>query len=404
MTTTDASPDLSEDPRAKRAVAILIWAQAVLGAQMPVHFILGGLAGNHLSANPALATLPISMIVLGSMFAAPLISWIMGRWGRRTGFLIGASAGAAGGALAAHALMIGSFPLFVGASLLTGIYMSAHNFYRFAAADLASEAFRPKAISWVMAGGLGAALLGPEFVKLFGGALEPVPYAGAYVFLVLLNIVGALPLLLLDIPPQPRPKTGAPKGRPWREILADPRVPVAMLCAMLTYALMNLMMTSTPLAMIICGFVTGDAADVVRAHVLAMYIPSFFTGPLIARYGAPRIILIGLALLAGAALIALSGIELMNFYGALIMIGIGWNFGFIGATTMLAGAHRPEERSRVQGVNDFLVFGTVTIASFSSGALLTSVGWHAVNIAVLPGVALAVISLLWLMRRRPVAA
>ncbi|MEM1275133.1 MAG: MFS transporter [Pseudomonadota bacterium] len=390
---------LSDDDRAKRAVAILIWAQAVLGAQMPVHFILGGLAGNHLAGNPALATLPISMIVFGSMLAAPVISALMGKWGRRTGFLIGAGSGALGGALAAYALIIESFPLFIAASLLTGIYMAAHNFYRFAAADLASDAFRPKAISWVMAGGLGAALLGPEFVKLFGGALEPVPYAGAYVFLILLNLVGAVPLLFLEIPPQPRAPRGTGGGRPWREILADRRVPVAMLCAMLTYALMNLMMTSTPLAMIICGFVTGDAADVVRAHVLAMYIPSFFTGPLIARFGAPRIILIGLTLLAGAALIALSGIELANFYAALMMIGIGWNFGFIGATTMLANAHRPEERSRVQGVNDFLVFGTVTIASFGSGALLTGIGWHAVNIAVLPGVALAMISLLWLIRK-----
>ncbi|MEM9045005.1 MAG: MFS transporter [Pseudomonadota bacterium] len=399
MTTLDAASQIPEDPRAKRAVAILIWAQAVLGAQMPVHFILGGLAGNHLAANPALATLPISMIVFGSMLAAPLISTLMGKWGRRTGFLIGACAGALGGALAAYALVVESFALFVTASLLTGIYMAAHNLYRFAAADLASDTFRPKAISWVMAGGLGAALLGPEFVKLFGGALEPVPYAGAYVFLILLNIVGAFPLLFLEIPPQPRPSHGHPAGRPWREILADPRVPVAMLCAMLTYALMNLMMTSTPLAMIICGFMTGDAADVVRAHVLAMYIPSFFTGPLIARYGAPKIIFVGLALLAGAAVIGLTGIQLGNFYAALMMIGVGWNFGFIGATTMLASAHRPEERSRVQGVNDFLVFGTVTIASFGSGALLTGIGWHAVNIAVLPGVALAVLSLLWLMRK-----
>ncbi|MEM7668031.1 MAG: MFS transporter, partial [Pseudomonadota bacterium] len=193
----DMAPD---DTRAKRAVALLIWAQSILGAQMPVHFILGGLAGNHLADNPAFATLPITMIVLGSMMAAPVMSWIMGRWGRRTGFLIGAAAGAAGGGLAALALIEGSFALFLTASVITGIYMAGHNFYRFAAADLASEVFRPKAISLVMAGGLLAAILGPEFVKLFGGALEPVPYAGAYVFLIALNVIGALPMLLLDIP------------------------------------------------------------------------------------------------------------------------------------------------------------------------------------------------------------
>lgn len=399
-----ASPDsLPDDNRAKRAVVLLIWAQSVLGAQMPVHFILGGLAGNHLAGNPAFATVPISMIVMGSMLTAPVMSWIMGRWGRRTGFLIGATAGAVGGGLSALALVEGSFALFLLGALITGIYMAGHNFYRFAAADLASETFRPKAISWVMAGGLLAALMGPEFVKLFGGALEPIPYAGAYVFLIVLNIIGALPMLLLDIPPQPRAPRGTKQGRPWREIFADRRVPVAIICAMISYALMSLVMTSTPLAMVICGFVTADAAEVVRIHVLSMYIPSFFTGPLIARFGAPRIILIGLTLLASAAVVGLSGIELGNFFVALALAGLGWNFGFIGATTMLAGAHRPEERSRVQGLNDFLVFGLVTIGSFSSGALLNGIGWHAVNLAVFPLVLFAAISVIWLMRRPSVA-
>ncbi|MEL6476184.1 MAG: MFS transporter [Pseudomonadota bacterium] len=399
--TVTALPEASpEDPRAKRAVALLIWAQASLGAQMPVHFILGGLAGNYLSDNPAYATLPVSMIVLCSMIAAPVMSCFMGRWGRRAGFLVGAGAGALGGALSAYALTLEDFTLFCAGTFLTGIYMAAHNFYRFAAADLASETFRPKAISWVMAGGLVAALLGPELVKIFGDTWAPVPFAGAYAFLVVLNLGGALPLLLLDIPPQPRPASGTRSGRPWREILADRRVPVAMLCAMISYALMNLVMTSTPLAMVICGFGTNDAADVVRVHVLAMYIPSFFTGALIARFGAPRMIGIGLVLLMCAAGIALSGIELAQFYAALAIIGLGWNFAFIGATTMLAAAHRPEERSRVQGLNDFLVFGMVTVASFSSGALLSGFGWSAVNMAVLPAVGLAVAALIWLQMGR----
>ncbi|MBY8977690.1 MFS transporter [Rhodobacteraceae bacterium NNCM2] len=402
MTTTTPIDAATDDSRAKRVVVLLIWAQSVLGAQMPVHFILGGLAGNHLAPNPAFATLPITMVVLGSMLSAPVMSWVMGRWGRRTGFVIGALAGATGGGLAALALVEESFALFLFATLITGIYMSAHNFYRFAAADLASDSFRPKAISWVMAGGLMAAVLGPEFVQLFGNAMEPVPYAGAYTFLIALNLIGVLPLLLLDIPVQPRAPKGTRFGRPWREILADPRVPVAMLCAMITYALMNLVMTSTPLAMILCGFVTDDAAEVVRVHVLAMYIPSFFTGTLIARFGAPRIIAIGLALLVGAAVLALMGIELANFFIALALVGLGWNFGFIGATTMLTNAHRPEERARVQGVNDFLVFGMVTIGSFSSGALLNGIGWDAVLMAVFPAVAIAAISLLWLSRQRPV--
>ncbi|MEM7507456.1 MAG: MFS transporter [Pseudomonadota bacterium] len=400
--TLAAAPEFQpDDTRAKRAVALLIWGQAILGAQMPVHFILGGLAGNYLSSNPALATLPISMIVVASMLAAPVMSTIMGRWGRRTGFLLGAGAGAAGGGLAAYALQIGSFELFCAGTFLTGIYMAGHNLYRFAAADLASDSFRPKAISWVMAGGLAAGLIGPEMVKIFGDAWEPVPFAGAYAFMVVVNVAGALPFLLLDIPAQPRAPKGTRSGRPWREILADRRVPVAMLCAMISYALMNLIMTSTPLAMAICGFGTDYAADVVRVHVMSMYIPSFFTGVLVIRFGAPKMILAGMVLLSGAALIALAGIELTNFYAALAVVGLGWNFGFIGATTMLASAHRPDERARVQGTNDFLVFGMVTIASFGSGALLTGVGWEAVNLAVFPFAALAIASLIWLARREP---
>ena len=395
--TADAAPD---DTRARRAVAILFWAQSVLGAQMPVHFILGGLAGGALAETPALATLPISMIVLGSMLSAPLMAAFMGRYGRRAGFLLGALAGAAGAGIAAEAILIRSFELFCAGTLLVGIYMSAHNFYRFAAADMASPGFRPKAISWVMAGGLFAALLGPQFVIWFRDWLEPVPYAGAYLFLVGLNLVGAVPLLFLDIPrPARRAKGAVRPGRPWREILSERRVVVAMLCAMVSYSLMNLIMTSTPLAMIGCGFVTDEAADVVRVHVLAMYAPSFVTGPLIVRFGAPRIIALGLALLAGASVVALMGVDLENFYIALALLGVGWNFGFIGATTMLASAHGPAEQARVQGLNDFLVMGLVTVASFSSGALLAGFGWEAVNIAMLPLLTLAAAALVWLALR-----
>jgi predicted MFS family arabinose efflux permease len=330
------------------------------------------------------------------MLSAPVMSWLMGRWGRRTGFLIGAAAGALGGALAARALAEGSFALLLVACFITGSYMAAHNFYRFAAADMASRDYRPKAISWVMAGGLIAAVFGPELVVWFRDTMAPMPYAGAYRALVVLNLVGALPLIFLDSPPPPRGPRGQRDGRPWREILAQPRIVVAMLCAMVSFALMSLVMTSTPLAMISCGFGTDDAAGVVRVHVLAMYAPSFITGPLIARYRSPRIIALGLALLAAGALVALSGIALFNFNLALALIGVGWNFGFIGATTMLAGAHLPEERARVQGLNDFLVMGMVTLASASSGALMALLGWQAVNIAVIPLLVLAAAVLIWL--------
>ncbi len=404
--TAEDSPPLI-DPRARpaapavRAVAILTWAQAVLGAQMPVHIILGGLAGALLTDTPALATLPVSLTVAGSMLGAPLMSWLMGRIGRRPGFLLAALCGAASGAIAAEAILARDFWMLCAGTALAGVYLAAQNLYRFAAVDLASPAFRPKAIGWVMAGGLVAAVLGPQIVKETTDWLAPVPYAGAYYALVVLNLVGALPLLALDIPLPPRPARGRAGGRTMREILRDRRIAVAMLCGMVSYALMSLVMTSTPLAMIACGFVTTDAAGVVQLHVLAMYGPSFVTGPLIARFGAPRVIATGLACLAAASMAALSGIEIENFAIALLLLGVGWNLGFIGATAMLAEAHAPEERARVQGLNDFLVMGLVTVASFASGALFATIGWEAVNLAILPVLATAAGALIWLTLTDP---
>jgi len=292
-----------------------------------------------------------------------------------------------------------SFPMLLAGAFVTGIYMAGHNFYRFAAADIASRDFRPKAISWVLLGGLVAAVFGPQLVVWFKDALAPVPYAGAYRAMVGLNLFGALPLLFLDIPKPMRRPRGQRSGRPWREILSQRRIVVAMFCAMIAYALMNLVMTSTPLAMVACGFQTDDAAGVVRAHVLAMFAPSFFTGRLIARFRSPRIISVGLAILLLGAMVALSGIALHQFTLALVLIGIGWNFAFIGATTMLAGAHLPEEQARVQGLNDFLVMGMVTLASLSSGALMAGLGWEAVNLGAIPLVLLAAAPLIWLIRR-----
>ena len=403
MAETSASPPLAagmaDDRRARRAVPILAWGQAVLGAQLPVHFILGGLAGNLLAPDPAFSTLPISMIVLGAMLFAPVVSLMMGRWGRRIGFLFGAGAGLVGAVLAERAIVGQSFPLLLAGAFAAGAYMAAHNLYRFAAADAASPGFRPKAIAWVLAGGLVAAVLGPELVVWFQDALAPVPYAGAYRVLIAVNLLGAIPLLFLDLPRPPRTKRGEARGRPWRAIFADPRVPVAMLCAMVAYALMNLVMTSTPLAIVGCGFTTADAAGVVRVHVLAMYLPSFFTGALIARFGTPRVIAAGLALLFAGSMVAISGLELLHFNVALALVGVGWNLGFVGATAMLAGAHLPEERARVQGLNDFLVMGLVTIASFSSGALMSRFGWEAVNLAMIPPLSLAAAALIWLLVR-----
>ncbi len=398
---TSATPN---NAQAKRNVAVLVAAQAILGAQMPMMFIVGGLAGQSLASNACLATLPISLIVLGSMLAATPISAIMQRWGRRAGFLVGAAAGACGGLVGAYGLYLGSFPIFLLGSLLTGIYMSAHGFYRFAAADTASDEFRPKAISYVMAGGLAAAIIGPQIVKLTSTAYV-IPFLGTYVAVIAVNVLGAALFFLLDIPTPDRPAPDAPKGRSRLELLKTPRIAVAIICAMVSYALMNLVMTSTPLAVVGCGYSANDAADVVTGHVLAMYIPSFFTGHLIARFGVEKIVALGLAILAGAGVVALQGIELGNFFIALILLGIGWNFGFIGATSMLADSHDVHERGRMQGLNDLLVFGGVTFASLASGGLMNCSGgspvegWTAVNLAMIPLLTLAGGALLWLVLR-----
>jgi cyanate permease len=291
--------------------------------------------------------------------------------------------------------MSGNFETLLAGAAFTGVYQSFQGFFRFAAADTASVGFKPKAISWVLAGGLVSAFIGPETVHLSANFFSPVPYAGAYAAVVVINLVGALGLLLLRIPVPPRPVKGSKSGRSLVEIFRQPRVFVAVLCAMVSYALMSLVMTSTPLAMISNGFTTGHAADVVRLHVIAMFAPSFVTGSLIARFGHGNVIAAGLILLAACGAIAVAGVELANFYWALIALGVGWNFGFIGATSLLATAHTGEELAKVQGLNDFLVFGLVALASFSSGALLNGFGWPSVQYAMIPALTIAAIALGW---------
>ncbi len=400
----------ADDTRARRNVMVLVAAQAILGAQMPMIFVVAGLAGQGLASNPCWATLPITMMVVGSMLAAQPLSALMQRHGRRTGFVAGALAGAAGAAIGAWGLVTASFPLFLLGSFLSGGYMSAQGFFRFAATDTASDAFRAKAISWTMAGGLLSAVVGPQLVKVTAQEMA-VPFLATYLAVIVLNLGGMFLFALLDIPTPGKPVAGAPKGRSRMELLATPRIAVAVICATVSYALMNLVMTSSPLAIVGCGFQTANAADVVSAHVLAMYVPSFFTGHIIARLGAERVIAIGLVILAGAGLVALSGVTLPSFFAAMILLGIGWNFGFIGATTMLTAAHAPEERGRMQGMNDFIVFLGVTLASLSSGGLMNcsggtpQAGWSAVNLAMLPFLALAGGALVWLwLRPKPAQA
>ena len=403
---TDSTPMTApfNDTAAKRNVIVLVLAQALLGAQMPMLFVVGGLAGLMIAPSPIYATIPISMIVFGSMTTALWISPLMQRYGRQAGFYIGAASGGLGAAVAAYGLWVDSFPVFLLGSYFSGIYMSAQGFYRFAATDTASPEFKPKAISYVMAGGLLSALIGPQLVKASSEATV-IPFLGTYAFIIAINALGSILFAFLRLPKPEPVRADAPRGRSRAELLRDPKIVVAMICGAVSYSLMNLMMTSTPLAVVGCGFSTGNAADVVSAHVIAMFAPSFFTGHLIARFGASKIVATGLLLLGAAGAVALTGVELFQFFGALVLLGLGWNFGFIGATAMLTASHAPEERGTVQGMNDFVVFGSVTIASLSSGVLMYSggenvvQGWISVNLAMVPFLVLAGAALIWLAMR-----
>jgi MFS family permease len=396
---------MSRVSQEKRNVIVLVMAQAFLGAQLPMMFIIGGLAGQSLTNNICWATLPISFIVFGAMTTAPWLSQFMQNYGRRMGFILGAIAGIIGAIICALGMYKGIFGILLIGSYLTGIFQSSLGFYRFAATDTASESFKAKAISYTMAGGLLSAIIGPQLVKVTSD-LYTTPFLGVYVTVVFINIFGAFLFLFLDIPVPKKIVTEAIPSRTRLQILKTPQILISIIIAMVCYALMTLVMTSTPLAVVGCGYTQNNAADIVSAHVVAMFLPSFFTGHLINRFGVTKIISIGLVLLTVAGLVNLSGVSLGNFFIGLILIGVGWNFGFIGATTMLASSHSPSERGKVQGLNDLFVYGFVTIASIASGTLMNcsgatpADGWSSVNLAMIPFLIIASISLFWLSKNK----
>ncbi|WP_346432317.1 MFS transporter [Breoghania sp. L-A4] len=308
----------------------------------------------------------------------------------------GALVGVAAGLLAAWAIFEQAFVMFCLASALSGFVGALVQQYRFAAADTASEMFKPKAISWVMAGGVLAGIIGPQTVIFTVDLFEPVLFAGTFVALAGLNVLSFVILSLIRIPP---PETGVvtARGRPILEIISQRRFIVAAACGIATYALMSFVMTATPLAMVACGLTQTDATLAIQWHVLAMFGPSFFTGHLIAKFGKERVVATGLALLAGCGMVALAGVAVENFWIALVLLGLGWNLGFIGATAMVTDTYRPEERNKVQATNDFLVFGFVAAASFSSGTVLHISGWATINWMLFPAVALCLTLLAWLV-------
>jgi MFS family permease len=375
-------------------------AQALTGTNSAVIFATGSIIGATLAPNISFATVPLSMYVVGLAAGTLPTGAISRRYGRRVAFIIGTGCGVLTGLLGAFAILHSSFALFCCATFLGGLYGAVSQSYRFAAADGASAEYRPKAVSWVMAGGVFAGVLGPQLVQWTMDIWPPYLFAFSFVVQAMVALVAMAVLAGVDAPkPAPSDLHG---GRPLLEIVRQPRFIAAALCGIIAYPMMNLVMTSAPLAMKICGLSISDSNFGIQWHIVAMYGPSFFSGFLIARFGAPRIVALGLLLEAGAAAVGLSGITAMHFWATLFILGIGWNFSFVGASALVLETHRPQERNKVQAFNDFLVFGMMAIGSFSSGQLLANYGWSAVNLVVFPPVVLglAVLTLVSWARRR----
>jgi MFS family permease len=367
----------------RRNVAILAANQALFLVAAITVMTLSGIVGQRLAPTPTLATFPIAMMMVGVVLAALPASLLMKRLGRRTGFVVGALVGGAGGGvLSVWAIALGSFWLFSAGSLLLGLYQAFANYHRFAAADAASPAFESRAISLVLAGGVVAAFLGPLNASRTNELLAGLPDAGPYAVIVALAVVGAALHTWLRIPNDDETRTGL--QRPMREIRSNPAFGAALLAATVGYTVMILVMTATPLAMQHEGFGLPDAATVMQWHVLGMFAPSFVTGHLIARFGLPNILLTGVAVLVGSVAAAVSGQSIAHFWVALALLGIGWNFLFVGGSALLATTHAPAERGKVQGINELVIFAAVAVGSLLAGALVHTVGWATLNLLMLP--------------------
>lgn len=387
----------------KANVALLALCQALSMTSTNVIMVVTGLVGLSLAEDKAFATVP-----LGFQFTAMMLSTIpsailMKRLGRRIGFTIGSATGVAGAAIATWAVLEGTFWGFAAGSFVIGFANGFSQLYRFAAADAAPERFRSRAISLVMAGGIVSASFGPEFAKWSRDLLAPVMFAGCFLVVGGLHAAVIVVLQFLRIPPPTRTER-RDQGRPLREIVRQPIFIVAVLGGMIGYAVMSLVMTSTPISMLACNLPFEDTAFVIQWHALGMYVPAFFTGHLIHRFGVLNVMLAGVALNVACIGINLSGVDLLNFWTGLLLLGVGWNFIFVGATTLLTRTHTQAERAKVQSFNDFLVFGLVTVASFSSGVLLQNLGWQAVNWGVAPLMILVLAAILWLRARTPALA
>ena len=392
---------------ARRTALILASSQAIIGSAAPICISIGALAGHYLlDADKSLATAPITGFNLGVALSALPAATLIRRLGHRDGFLTGAGVAALGGLVAAIALFQSGFWLFVLGLAVIGTGNAFVQQFRFAAADNAPPAFKARAISFVLAGGVVTAVLGPQAVIFTHDLLAPVPFAGSFVALIGLSAIGGAILFFLPARTTIKAEHAArDTGRPLIEIVTQPRYAVALICAVGSYAMMTFVMTGAPLAMVGCGFSSDEATLGISWHVMAMFAPSFFTGRLIHRFGAPAIVATGFVLLIVCSLVALSGIQLWQFWTALILLGLGWNFGFIGATAIVAECYDPSEKGKAQGFHDFVLFSSVAFASLMSGAVYNAWGWDMLALIVLPvaGLCLLLLAVQHLAKRRQTA-
>ncbi|MGX9965093.1 MFS transporter [Roseomonas sp. F4] len=390
--------DMQAERAMKRDVRLLFFCQALMNASVVGQVAMGGLVGYSLATDKSLATLPLALQMVATMTASIPAGIIFARLGRRAGFLMGAAGSFCGALTFALGIWLGDFWVYALGALPAGIGFGIAQHYRFAAAEVASPAYRPKAISLVMAGGVLAAIFGPELVKHSKDMLEPFLFLGTYLLLSLLPILCAVLLTIVRLPPAPpRPKVATPII----EILRRPAFLAAAGTGAMAYGTMNLLMTSTPLEMMACGFGVGASATVIQAHAVAMFAPGFFTGRLIARFGARTIIATGAVLNALCVAVAVQDETFWHFVAALVLLGLGWNFMFTGATTLLGESHAPEERVRAQTANDFIVFGTVACTALGSGVIHATLGWEVLNLMLLPALVFALGLTLFLRPKRP---
>ena len=381
--------------KAQKNVALLSACQGLLLTNNSILIATHALAGYALAADKALATLPLTAYIIGAALTTMPASLLMRRLGRRTGFTLGAAFGIAGALICAWAAFAHHFWLLCAGALVLGVYNATGQYYRFAAADSASADFKSKAISLVLAGGIVGGILGPETSKISKDFFVQAAFAGSYLSLGVFCLLAIGLILLIDIPPLTVAERKE-SGRPLTAIARQPAFLVAVLSAVVGYGVMNLLMTATPLAMVACQHPFSDAAFVIQWHVIAMFAPSFFTGTLIKRFGVVNVMLTGVVLNFGCIAVALAGLEVAHFWAAMVLVGVGWNFMFIGATALLTECHTPSERGKVQGANDLAIFVTMIATSLSSGLLFTLQGWELMNQLAVPFLLLTGVAMLWL--------